>query len=82
MDAGEYVPDEVTDAMVRDRLAQPDCGSGFLLDGYPRTLEQVKELDTMLAELGVVLDGVLILEVDADELIQRLRHRATLEGRI
>ena len=50
MDAGEYVPDEVTNAMVRDRLAKPDCRRGFLLDGYPRTLEQVEELDLFLAD--------------------------------
>lgn len=81
IDAGDYVPNEITDAMVRDRLAQSDCGRGFLLDGYPRTLEQVKELDTMLTDLGVNLDGALLLAVDAEELIQRLLRRATLEGR-
>ena len=52
MDAGEYVPDEITNAMVRDRIAEDDCKPGFLLDGYPRTLAQVDELDSMLAELG------------------------------
>jgi adenylate kinase len=81
MDAGEYVPDELTDAMVRDRLAQTDCRSGFLLDGYPRTVDQVKELDAVLASLGEDLDGVIILNVDGDELVDRLRQRAALEGR-
>lgn len=81
MDAGEYVPNEITDAMVRDRLTQSDCVPGFLLDGYPRTLEQVKELDTMLADLAVELDGVLILAVEPEELIQRLLQRAVVDGR-
>lgn len=81
MNAGEYVPDEVTNAMVRDRLAQPDCQRGFLLDGYPRTVEQVKELDQMLADLAVHLDGVLVLNTDADTLVQRLLGRAQKEGR-
>ena len=77
MRAGEYVPDEVTDAMVSDRLDQPDCHRGFLLDGYPRTLQQVKQLDTMLTDLGVQLDGVLALTAEADELVQRLLDRAS-----
>lgn len=81
MDAGEYVPDEITDSMVRDRLADADCRGGFLLDGYPRTLQQVKELDATLGNLGVDLDGVLILAVDTRSLVQRLRQRATVEGR-
>jgi len=81
MDAGEYVPDEVTNAMVRDRLAHPDCQRGFLLDGYPRTLEQVKELDQMLADLGTQLDGVLVLSVDAGVLVERLLDRAATEAR-
>jgi adenylate kinase len=81
MDAGDYVPDEITDSMVRDRLGQGDCTRGFLLDGYPRTLEQVKELDTMLAGLGVNLDGVLLLNADSEELIRRLLQRSQLQGR-
>ena len=81
MNAGEYVPDEVTNAMVRDRLAQPDCQRGFLLDGYPRTLEQVKELDAMLADLDVNLDGVLLLDTDPAVLVQRLLERARNESR-
>lgn len=81
MEAGEYVPDEITDSMVRDRLDKTDCDRGFLLDGYPRTLMQVKELDTMLVDLGVKLDGVLLLRADTEELIRRLLRRAHLEGR-
>lgn len=81
MDAGEYVPDEVTNAMVRARLAQPDCQRGFLLDGYPRTLDQVKQLDQILADLSERLLGVLVLDTDPDALVQRLLHRAEQEGR-
>ncbi|WP_217702756.1 adenylate kinase [Nocardioides guangzhouensis] len=81
MRAGEYVPDDVTDAMVSDRLAQPDCRPGFLLDGYPRTLQQVKQLDAMLTDLDVRLDGVLVLTAGADELVQRLLDRARAQGR-
>jgi adenylate kinase len=81
MDAGEYVPDEVTNAMVRDRLGLPDALPGFLLDGYPRTLAQVEELDSMLEDLGVALDSVVSLEADTDELVKRLLQRAHVEGR-
>jgi adenylate kinase len=81
MDAGEYVPDEVTNAMVRDRLAEADAAGGFLLDGYPRTLAQVHELDDILASLGVSLDRVLELTVDVDEVVERLLKRAEIEGR-
>jgi adenylate kinase len=81
MDAGEYVPDEVTNAMVRDRIGLEDAKPGFLLDGYPRTLAQVKELDTMLDDYGVELDSVVSLTVDRDELVSRLLQRAQVEGR-
>ena len=81
MDAGEYVPDEVTNAMVRDRIGLEDAKPGFLLDGYPRTLAQVKELDTMLADYDVELDSVVSLTVDRDELVSRLLQRAQVEGR-
>ena len=81
MDAGDYVPDEITNAMVRARLAQEDAVGGFLLDGYPRTVAQVEELDGMLAESGTSLDGVVVLTVDDEELVQRLLHRAQTEGR-
>jgi len=81
MDAGEYVPDDVTNAMVRDRLGQSDCVPGFLLDGFPRTLDQVGELDGMLADLGWSLDRVVELTVDIDEVVARLVKRAADQGR-
>jgi adenylate kinase len=81
MDAGEYVPDEVTNLMVRDRIDEPDAVRGFLLDGYPRTLAQVEELDGMIRFTGHKLDAVLVLTVDDDEIVQRLLQRAQLEGR-
>jgi adenylate kinase len=81
IEAGEYVPDSVTNAMVRDRLSQPDCAHGFLLDGYPRTLAQVETLDRILAQRGHRLDVVVALEVDVEDLIDRLVRRAAVEGR-
>lgn len=81
MDAGEYVPDEVTNNMVRSRIAEPDAAGGFLLDGYPRTLAQVTELDAMIAETGHQLDAVLVLAVDQEALLGRLLKRAEIEGR-
>jgi len=81
MDAGDYVPDEVTNAMVRDRLGEDDAANGFLLDGYPRTVAQVDELDKMLTESGHSVDAVVVLTVDDEELVQRLLKRAQLEGR-
>jgi adenylate kinase len=79
--SGAYVPDEVTNAIVRDRLDQPDAVGGFLLDGYPRTQAQVIELDTMLSAQGTSLDAVLELTVDVDEVVQRLLKRAEIDGR-
>jgi len=79
--SGAYVPDEVTNAIVRDRLDQPDALAGFLLDGFPRTKAQVVELDDMLAAQGTSLDAVLELTVDTDEVVQRLLKRAELDGR-
>jgi adenylate kinase len=67
MDAGEYVPDEVTNLMVRNRIDDADAVSGFLLDGYPRTLSQVEELDGMIRFTGHRLDAVVCLTVDQDE---------------
>jgi adenylate kinase len=81
MDAGDYVPDSVTNAMVRDRLAQPDTADGFLLDGYPRTVAQVDELADMLATTGSKLDHVVELTVDRDEVVARLVKRAAEQGR-
>ncbi|WGY00994.1 MULTISPECIES: adenylate kinase [unclassified Nocardioides] len=81
MDAGEYVPDEVTNNMVRDRIAEPDAEKGFLLDGYPRTLAQVTELDSMIDATGHRLDAVLCLTVDQEAVVGRLLKRAEIEGR-
>ncbi len=81
MDAGEYVPDEVTNLMVRNRIDEPDAAPGFLLDGYPRTVAQVEELDGMIKFTGHKLDAVVVLTVDAEELVQRLLQRAETDGR-
>ena len=81
MDKGEYVPDEVTNLMVQNRIDEPDAEPGFLLDGYPRTLAQVEELDGMIKHTGHQLDAVLVLTVDSEELVQRLLERAKTEGR-
>ncbi|MEE6294357.1 adenylate kinase [Georgenia wangjunii] len=81
MDAGEYVPDEVTNDMVRARLAEPDASDGFLLDGYPRTQDQVRELDAMLSAHGHDLDAVVELTADTDAVVERLLKRAAEQGR-
>jgi len=78
---GELVPDEVTDSMVRDRLAEDDVRGGFLLDGYPRNAHQVEALDQILGDLDWELDGVVELTADRDELLARIAKRAELEGR-
>ena len=80
-DAGNLVPDSVTNRMVRDRLSQQDVTDGFLLDGYPRTVAQVEELDRILETNGVALDVVLLLTADNDELVTRLLGRAQEQGR-
>lgn len=79
--SGGFVTDEITNAIVRDRLGQSDALRGFLLDGYPRTPGQVEALDEMLSDYGVALDCVLELTVDTDEVVQRLLQRAQTEGR-
>ena len=81
MDAGDYVPDEVTNKMVRNRIGETDAAPGFLLDGYPRTLAQVEELDAMVDATGHRLDAAVVLTVDAEEIVQRLLQRAEVEGR-
>ena len=75
MDAGDLVPDEVTNMMVRDRLGEPDAARGFLLDGFPRNVAQAYELDSMLSDLGTSLDVVLQLIVDNEEVVKRLSGR-------
>ncbi|WP_026531444.1 adenylate kinase [Arthrobacter sp. H41] len=81
MDAGDFVPDSVTNLMVRDRLAADDVQEGFLLDGYPRTAPQVAELDDILRENDLALDVVLQLTAEDEELVRRLLGRAKLDGR-
>jgi len=77
MDRGDLVPDSITIAMVRDRLAEGDTRDGFLLDGFPRTLTQAKALDETLDDIGTRLDVVLELVVDDDEVVRRLSGRRT-----
>ena len=81
MDRGEYVPDSLTNALVRDRLSLADAVEGFLLDGYPRTADQVEELDDILASQGKQLDVVVQLTADTDEVVRRLLNRAIEQGR-
>jgi adenylate kinase len=75
LDSGELVPDEVVVAMMLDRLTQPDCAHGFLLDGFPRSVAQARALDEHLAELGAPLDAAINLEVAEEELLHRLAGR-------
>jgi adenylate kinase len=77
MDAGDLVPDEVTNAMVRDRIAEDDAKDGFLLDGFPRNVPQAHELDDMLTSLDAEISVVLDLDVDHDEVVRRLSGRRT-----
>jgi adenylate kinase len=81
MDRGEYVPDTLTNALVADRLTHADCEPGFLLDGYPRTLDQVRALDDVLAVDGHRLDVVVELVADPEVVIERIRLRAAAQGR-
>jgi adenylate kinase len=75
MDAGELVPDEVVVAIIAERIDQPDCKRGFVLDGFPRTVPQAKALDRLLAERGLKLDGVIELKVDEGILLKRIETR-------
>ena len=81
MDRGEYVPDSLTNALVRDRLSHADAENGFLLDGYPRTADQVKELDEILKDQGSKLDAVVNITANTDEVVKRLLNRAKEQGR-
>ncbi|RKR75491.1 adenylate kinase [Frondihabitans australicus] len=81
LDAGDYVPDSLTNELIQDRLAQPDAQGGFLLDGYPRTADQVAFLDTLLDSHGLALTAVVQLVADRDEIVERLRKRAVEQGR-
>jgi len=81
MDAGDNVPDSLTNDLITDRLENEDCSGGFLLDGYPRTTDQVRHLDEFLADHGTSLDVVVQLIADADVVVERLRKRAIEQGR-
>lgn len=81
VDAGDYVPDSLTNALVTSRLDEEDARDGFLLDGYPRTLEQVAYLDDLLAGKGQSLDAVIQLVADQEEVVARLGKRALEQGR-
>jgi adenylate kinase len=81
MEAGELVPDDVVIGLVAERIAAPDARGGFLLDGFPRTIEQASALDRLLEGNGAVLDGVINLLVPEKTLIERMLGRATAEGR-
>lgn len=81
MDRGEYVPDSLTNELVRDRLSHEDAAEGFLLDGYPRTADQVEKLDDILASNSQQLDAVVMLTADKDEVLRRLLNRAIEQGR-
>jgi adenylate kinase len=81
MDAGNNVPDSLTNDLITDRLANEDCAKGFLLDGYPRTTDQVRHLDNFLAEHDSALDVVVQLLAEPDVVVERLRKRALDQGR-
>jgi adenylate kinase len=81
MESGGYVSDEITNEIVEDRLAQSDCQAGFLLDGYPRTLQQVQTLDDYLGATERPLNAVISLVADTAEVVARLLRRAEIEGR-
>jgi adenylate kinase len=82
VDAGDYVPDSLTNKIVTERLLDDDARNGFLLDGYPRTLEQVRYLNELLAEQGRPLEAVIQLVADQDEVVARLSKRAKEQGRV
>jgi adenylate kinase len=81
MDRGEYVPDSLTNELIRNRLSHADAEAGFLLDGYPRTNNQVTELDDILSSQHRILDAVVLLVADSDELVRRLLQRAKDQDR-
>lgn len=80
MDAGKLVPDEVVIGIIKDRLAQPDCKKGFILDGFPRTVPQAEALDKVLTGLGNKIDHVVSIDVDEEALVKRLTGRRTCKS--
>ena len=81
IDKGELVPDELTNKIVKDRLAMDDAKNGWILDGYPRNASQVEALDAILGELDTPLDAVVALDADHDVLMERMKKRAAEQGR-
>ncbi|WP_072687350.1 adenylate kinase [Rhodococcus marinonascens] len=81
LDAGDLVPSEITNSMVKARVAEPDSANGFLLDGFPRTINQARALDAILAELNTKLDGVLSFTVDEDIVVERMLARGRTDDR-
>jgi adenylate kinase len=79
--SGDLVPDELTVALIRERLSRPDAADGFVLDGFPRNLAQAEELDEMLAEIGRSLDAVLFFDIPDEIALERIASRAAEEGR-
>ncbi len=77
MDAGQLVPDEVVIGIVKERLQEPDCEKGFILDGFPRTIPQAEALDKMLEELGKKIDAVINIQVPEEEVVKRIVNRRT-----
>ena len=80
MDAGQLVPDSITIGIVKERLAKPDCHKGFILDGFPRTIEQANALDCTLTDLGIKLDRVININVPVGDLINRMTGRRICKG--
>jgi len=76
IDAGELVPDDLTINLIKERLIEPDCSNGFILDGFPRTLDQAKALDDLIAELNIEINKILKLEISEELIISRIRSRA------
>lgn len=80
MEKGEFMPDSIMVAMIRNRIAQPDCARGFILDGFPRTESQAEALDAMLAEKGLRIGAVILLDVAEDQLVERIAQRRAPDG--
>ncbi len=77
MDAGQLVPDDVVIGLIKERIRQEDCKTGFILDGFPRNIAQAEKLSETLAEMSLIVDNVIDLEVDAEEVVERLTGRST-----